>query len=512
MLELDFSSTEDNNDYIELISPHIQGNILRPHGRQYVRCLFVRFNKKKLEDTINFINDLGEIDYITSAHQQFKAARAYKLALKNNEPLADNLFAGLYLSASAYRFFGLSLSQFEDNAFLEGMKKSGRRLSDPKPERWQNTYQDDIHCLLLLACQNKKKLEYELNQKRNLLEFDLKAEILGIEKGVVISNDAGHTIEHFGYVDGASNPTFYPPNRDTPVPLHWNSLAPLDIVLVEDILPQESLAFGSYLVFRKLEQNVKCFKDKEKKLAEELKLAKKDEELSGAYLVGRFENGMPVMLSNREHQIKGLTYPEKHKPANDFNYHCDPKGNRCPLHAHIRKVNPRPFITDENGNTKPYFGRNVVRRGITYDDRKKEVKEQHINKDKYPDKNVGLLFMCFQASIEKQFEFMQAELANKSGNPDFEEDAPELEDEKLRSYFSNMYGDDPIAGQGRKSKQKYPEKYDSNKKTKPFEGFGKCDYSSGKQEGVVTLKGGEYFFAPSIPFIKNFRKIIEDEL
>ena len=83
--------------------------------------------------------------------------------------------------------------------------------------------------------------------------------------------------------------------------------------------------------------------------------------------------------------------------------------------------------------------------------------------------------MAYQSDIVDQFEFTQHIWAN---NPDFR---------------SRGVGIDPIIGQPKGAGlQKYPSKY-GVELGEPF------DFS-----GFVTMKGGEYFFAPSISFLKSF--------
>jgi deferrochelatase/peroxidase EfeB len=156
---------------------------------------------------------------------------------------------------------------------------------------------------------------------------------------------------------------------------------------------------------------------------------------------------------------------------------------KCPFHAHIRKTNPRSGLKDA-GNTpeermKAAKARIMARRGITYGTRTDEPNDGHIyNK---PEKEVGLLFMSYQASIEKQFEFIQQRWANRS---DFPSDQPE---------GPGTIGIDPIIGQGdRNVPGDFATEWGNAGTLKPatFEQF-------------VHLKGGEYFFAPSMHFLKN---------
>src|SRR5439155_488625 len=91
----------------------------------------------------------------------------------------------------------------------------------------------------------------------------------------------------------------------------------------------------------KLEQHVRKFKEAEKALAKKLGLkSEEDRERAGAMIVGRYEDGTPLTLSEEDKMIGSAI-------TNNFNYHetraglADDKGLRCPFHAHIRKSNPR---------------------------------------------------------------------------------------------------------------------------------------------------------------------------
>jgi deferrochelatase/peroxidase EfeB len=172
--------------------------------------------------------------------------------------------------------------------------------------------------------------------------------------------------------------------------------------------------------------------------------------------MGRFEDGTPVALQ-----------PTPGRPTNDFTYDEDPDGEKCPLQAHIRKVNARQQDTPR-----------IVRRGVTYGKRWKEPKDNP-GLEELPSEGVGLLFMCYQRNIEKQFEHLQYLWANDPRLP-----------------YTQEPGIDPVIGQPNgmgAGQQKWPAQWnDTREKHRPF------DF-----HGFVTLKGGEYFFAPSIYFLKN---------
>ena len=89
--------------------------------------------------------------------------------------------------------------------------------------------------------------------------------------------------------------------------------------------------------------------------------------------------------------------------------------------------------------------------------------------------------MCYQANIEKQFEFIQRTWVD---NPNFPDSVLTPTEDKT--------GDDPLIGQHRNKKQRWPKAWGNAAAGREKSNF----------EAAVTLKGGEYFFAPSKPFLQ----------
>jgi hypothetical protein len=110
-----------------------------------------------------------------------------------------------------------------------------------------------------------------------------------------------------------------------------------------------------------------------------------------------------------------------------------------------------------------------------------------------PKEDVGLLSMCFQADLWKQFEFIQDNWANAPGFPG--KDLP------LGGF--EHHGIDPIAGQFEGIQPVPPEKISATdllSRSQPWPArYGST--SPAMQApfwGFVTLLGGQYFFAPSL--------------
>jgi deferrochelatase/peroxidase EfeB len=96
----------------------------------------------------------------------------------------------------------------------------------------------------------------------------------------------------------------------------------------------------------------------------------------------------------------------------------------------------------------------------------------------------GLLFMCYQRNVEHHFEFIQRTWVD---NEHFPTGLTTL------GILQKDTGDDPLIGQDPDVAQRWP-------KTWGDEDAGKKAFNF---ESAVTLKGGEYFFAPSIPFLRS---------
>src|SRR4028118_584300 len=78
--------------------------------------------------------------------------------------------------------------------------------------------------------------------------------------------NSGEEIEHFGFRDGVSQPLFLKRDIDKEREhsdfSNWDPRAPLNLVLFKDPLgDRKKESYGSFLVFRKLEQNVKGWND-----------------------------------------------------------------------------------------------------------------------------------------------------------------------------------------------------------------------------------------------------------
>lgn len=195
---------------------------------------------------------------------------------------------------------------------------------------------------------------------------------------------------------------------------------------------------GSYLVIRQLEQdsvgfNAYCEREAERFAARFPAPAICDAEFIGAKMIGRWKDGSslarnPYMSATRLQELYGKadaggTMREKAKPAdaaatpveagdrtappkapsdakapkpdNDFLFGTeDPQGLRCPYGAHVRRANPRDSLSPGSMEQVEITNRHRILR----------IGRGFAGKG---DRQSGLMFMCLNGDIERQYEFIQ---------------------------------------------------------------------------------------------------------
>jgi Dyp-type peroxidase family len=351
--------------------------------------------------------------------------------------------------------------------FRAGMAARAGILGDAgesAPDHWEPGFLDPgIHVLVMISANSQEALE------RHDARIRADAEAGGLN---VVADQVGAALpdgkEHFGFADGFAQPSIEGAGvRDAPgggAPAKddgWRPIRAGEFILgypdEQDVLPAaptpDQLAVnGTYLVYRKLHQHVADFR---RLLADSARRYPGGEEMLAAKIVGRWRDGTPLALSPARPDT-GLVADANRNNA--FSYADDPAGMRCPVGAHVRRANPRESM--------PFHGalvnrHRMIRRGIPYGPPLPEGAD-----DDGADR--GVVFMCLQASIARQFEFVQSQWLG-DGN------ALRLGDDQ-----------DVIVG---------PQDHDgTHKMTVP----GSPPHFVGPLSRVVTVRGGEYFFCPGV--------------
>jgi Dyp-type peroxidase family len=293
----------------------------------------------------------------------------------------------------------------------------------------------------LIADQNQHPLWAEVNEIADLAAAN-GAQLLSVQTLRRASDGADSDKEHFGFVDGISQPRVRTSSSDTG----------RDLIAAGDLLwgyrngrddppaePNELLDNGTFVAVRKLRQDVAAFRTRvnEESAAKGLSV----DELM-AKMMGRRPDGTPMV--------------ERGQPDNnDFNFDSD-RGSLCPFQAHIRRANPR---ADVDGAPPP----RIVRRGMSYGPPSGVSSAEER----------GTFFMAYCANLAEQYEVIQRWI--NGGN----------------STGVGSVQSDPLMGAGQ-SGQKRVFRFKSN--------AGDI-LRVGIPDPFVTLQWGMYLFVPSLSAI-----------
>jgi deferrochelatase/peroxidase EfeB len=180
---------------------------------------------------------------------------------------------------------------------------------------------------------------------------------------------------HFGYRDGIAQPRINGTPGRPARPDMQPVCDPGEFLLGKDYVNQFGGNFlgdlpnvlgdnGTYSAFRILRQDVAGFEAFLTKAAAHYGF---DREMVAAKLLGRWRNGVPLTLSP---DASEPAPPLSEERLNDFDYgpskeyrafYDDRVGLRCPVGAHIRRLNPRSSVV----MGKPH-SRRIIRRGVAY--------------------------------------------------------------------------------------------------------------------------------------------------
>lgn len=357
--------------------------------------------------------------YLLFQVAQPTTARAWlaRLASEVTDASAPVTITGLNLAFSHAGLAQLGLDQECLGAFpaefAEGMvtPHRSRMLGDtgasaPEAWRWGGDGADPIHILLMLFALDAPALAA------------LHESVAGhpAEAGLrLVAELETHHLgdrEHFGFHDGISQPVVEGMGRPAP----WrDSIKPGEFILgypneyglsASPIHATGSADLGrngSYLVFRQLKQDVAAFWNFAGQHAVEG--GNGAAEALAAKLVGRWPSGAPLVRA-----------PGQDDPSladlNDFGYgREDPAGLRCPIGAHVRRANPRDSLDPSPGTDKAVAlvkRHRILRRGREYGPPlgSSATGPRPPLTDDGQDR--GLYFICLNADLVRQFEFVQA--------------------------------------------------------------------------------------------------------
>jgi Dyp-type peroxidase family len=399
--------------------------------------------------------------------------------------------------------------------FIDGMAKRAEILGDietSKPENWDPIWVPNkdpralVHVMIAFSAQADAMPELQQETEwlgRLCAEHDIiilkghRPNGGTYQEGALLFNlrpdgTPDFAKEHFGYTDGFSKVTFEPtePNESAvgggkfTRSGKWEALATGEFLLgypdeAQEVpvaaMPHAFTRNGTFMAYRKLHQNVGSFR---RYIRETGNLYAKimggsqqeGSETIKAKMAGRWSDGVPLMVAPTFAEWQKFNAlpdsPEKKLAYINFRYHDDPHGLKCPLTAHVRRVNTRDML-DPAGTSVLNNRRRLLRRGIPYGTSSADTTTD--------DGDHGIIFMAICASLFRQFEFVQQQwlqygLDANAGN----DTCPLLGHHDEDAKF--VIASDPASG--------------------------KPPFICSKLPQFVETRGGDYFFLPSLTALR----------
>jgi deferrochelatase/peroxidase EfeB len=352
-----------------------------------------------------------------------------------------------------------------------------------------------VHAMLLIYTEDEAGAESWCKEIGDLLEPH-QVTIVRTRPLQLRPDAAGIAREHFGFADGISQPLPFEPGvvvygeerQDAPQD-HWNGV-PLGEILMGHTNAHHEVALGpvvadskkgqaaglqphpkgegfldlgldgSYMVVRELKQDVVAFWESMRAAARHIR--ERDPDGSGHVtttwlaerVVGRDTHG-------------NLLCPMGTLSVNDNGFGFfdrDRHGAGCPMGSHVRRANPRDGLAPDASQRQTMLNaansHRILRRGRKYGTTiSVPPKEDGVDR--------GLLFICLNTDITRQFEFIQQTWL-------------------LNPNFATLYDEtDPLVG----PKGKMTIREEPLRRIMDVDTF-------------VQMAGGEYFFLPSMPAIR----------
>ena len=377
----------------------VQGNLVRGYNLRLAR--FLLFRLPDGETGRRFLAALRPL-ITTAADWDLRPGQATNVAVSSRG------LARLEVPVGSLESFELAFrSGLAGRAALLG------EVGESAPERWDPEWRDGIDLLVSVHAADAPRLDARRGAVLDAAEAaGLDALAAEQEAGRLIVDGEMSFFEHFGFRDGIGNPAIRGVPRGTgPVRgggklLPDGSWAPLatgeflfghldEAAEIRGPDPRHLTRNGSYLVYRKIGQKVRTFREFCE--AEAPAFAHGAEEV-GARMVGRWRSGAPLARYPEppgEVDFHGEIRPDA------FRYLGDEDGRRCPISAHVRRVNPRGSLGFKGQLVDRH---RLLRRGIPYGPWQPE--DAPARDDRENGCEAGLIFISYQTSIERQYEFV----------------------------------------------------------------------------------------------------------
>jgi Dyp-type peroxidase family len=445
----------------KLNASDIQGFVLRGYNLPIARYLFLHF-----EDALRARSLIGRLLSHVTTGQRWDGL---KLKSTVNIAFTHRGLVRLELPDATLLTFPVE--------FQQGMRHRSEILGDcgvNAPERWEAIWREDrVHAWLGINALTAEALDTRCSAMVSAIEETGGASIIGVQDAAAVVIDGKATTkEHFGYTDGFGNPDYLgverssQPGQGKLMPNgSWAPLATGELLLgyADEAgelpvapVPHLLASNGTFMVYRKLHQNLATFRSFLD--AQAAGYAGGKEKLAAKF-IGRWRDGTPIELAPDGPDPSIAQDPNR---SINFTYGADAEGTRCPIGAHIRRVHPRDAF---GFNGRLIDRRRITRRGLPYGPFAAEGDSVSDTEDR------GVIFMALNASLSRQFEFVQQQWIQYGNDSHLGNDKDVL--------MGNHGGHGRFVAQG-----------DASPANPPFICSNLPDF--------VELRGGDYFFLPSI--------------
>ncbi len=470
-------------------------------------------------------------------------------------------FAGLVAVGTPAR----SLRCMPD-AFIDGMAKRAAMLGDDFcgagwRDKWDEVWQDDSRAPQILVSLNARldkagELEAltdvvkQAAQSVDVTLLDGHNHKGGPKqpyqelKALTKANGEPRRTEHFGLADGISDPCFDGQYTFGEGQLQacgngavdgvgvWRPLATGEFLLgypdeaqeiAGPITPIPFFRNGTFMAYRKLHQNVASWRDFVIKAASDYQrvagIADHADAVDAliAKIVGRWRDGVPLSKAptidawrefNSQMRVKKDERARLKKEGGDparikalgdelllayaeFGFADDRSGDRCPLTSHTRRANTRDGLDPRAAQWKQdkHWGggsilnnrRRILRRGLPYGD----SNENSVDGDDH-----GIVMMILCADLFRQFEFVQSQWINYGLDARSGSNTCPL----VGNHSQGAGTLDPWARKRNGPKARFTVPADRAGEKPPF-------MIDGLPQ-LVELRGGDYFFVPSLSALR----------
>jgi Dyp-type peroxidase family len=509
----------------------IQGNILKAYGRYfYPKARYVCYRITDTDCAQRFVR--GLVQLVTTA-----APWAADGSVRHPKPEAT---VNVAFSYHGLREVGVprdSLQSFPDE-FAMGMKARMDILGDDgpsAPKRWDPVWRDnEVHILVWINGNTADAIDQKYAAISRMAQTSSGVELLRGHRGppgrdeqdwqdasAIYADGQPTPREHFGFTDGISNPFFRGMSEHesnvmgggkvTGLPPQtragWEPLETGEFLLgykdeaqeyPEAPAPTLLARNGTFMVYRKLHQNVGAFDGYLERVGRTFPGGK---EALAAKLAGRWRNGAPLTTfptqseadafaadwerakravaqagNDRERAAAKERFADLNLKFTAFDFGGDIDGGRCPVGAHVRRANPRSSLelAKEGAFESPGAlanRRRILRRGLPYGDSRERTDEG----------DHGIVFLAMNASIRRQFEFVQQQWMNYGNDFGLANDKDPL---------TGNHGGDRGEGEGGRMTVQAA----ASDPNPPY-------FCTGMPRFVET-RGGDYFFLPSLTALR----------